>query len=104
MILNKMKIGQLLTGLAIVAIAFGASAFTVKERVAEMAIVNTGNNHELEEDYDPDNCLAGSPTCAYTVLNPEELDGETQFSPAEIEEFLDNGWIEARPEQGLYQL
>lgn len=107
MILNKMKIGQLLTGLAIVAIAFGANAFTESVTESKMQTsqiwvneTTSGDYSSLASpnDYNSTDCEnLSSHTCAFqrtekpgTVPNEFTAEEAAQLLNDELIEPVDN--------------
>ena len=71
---------------------------------SEMHLVNKGSSYEPRPSYSSSNCLdVSNETCAYEVLSPENIPDESSFSPTEIQNFLNQGWISALPATGEYQ-
>lgn len=113
MILNKMKIGQLLTGLAVVAIAFGASAFNTtlnfKHSDVEEFLVNKEGEFEPRGSVDIQlNCEPAATThCVFNVTPDGMLNipEQSTYSATEIQAFEANGWITPHPDSanGNYQ-
>lgn len=103
--LIKKLSGSFLVGLTAIGLALSTSAFTGTEMIDDLMIVNRSTNHELlNEPYDPLKCQNATETCSYSIVEPDELpDNQTVFNQSEIDEFLENGWIEENPTKGVYQ-
>lgn len=98
----KKLIKSALFGVTVLGGAMAANAWTGEKTQTTMHLVNKGASYEIRTNYSSNNCQLGSQTCAYAVLSPENLPDETSFSPSEIQEFLDNEWIEVDSANGEY--
>lgn len=111
--LIKIKIAQLLTGLAVVAIAFGASGFNralnFKHLDVEEFLVNKQGEFEPRGSVDVQlNCEPATTNhCVFSVTPDGMLNipEQNSYSETEIQAFEANGWITPHPDSdnGNYQ-
>lgn len=100
----KKTVKSVVLGVAVLGLAVGVSAFDSIGKTEELHIVNTPSQLRLINNYNSTNCLMlDTKTCAYKVLDPEALPDQSEFTEAEIADFLQEGWIEELPEKGVYQ-
>lgn len=100
----KKLVKSTMFGMAMLGGAIVANAWTGEKTQETMHLVNKGTSYEPRPSYSSANCLdVSSETCAYEVLSPENIPDESNFSPTEIQNFLNQGWISALPGTGEYQ-
>lgn len=103
----KEKMSQIALGLAIVGIGAAASAFTNKEveatRQNGFLTNNGGGNYVERASASGENCLDNEPReCSFQITSPENIPNQPTHSETQVQQYMNNGWIEPTGNQGTY--
>lgn len=114
--INRNITGSFLVGLAVIGLAFGASAVN-QEKASDKAnpgkfapafLVNKGAQYESRASVDPiQNCELPDPkTCVYEVTSAgsSNIPNLPSYTAAQLQDYADNGWVTPHPgaENALY--